>query len=128
MSVITFTLNGELVSAPALQTVLEAAREHKVRIPTLCHLDGVGDIGACRLCLVEVAGSPRLLPACLTRVAEGMEVQTDTPRLQEYRKMIIEMFLSERNHICGVCVANGHCELQDRAAELGVDHVRFEYL
>jgi bidirectional [NiFe] hydrogenase diaphorase subunit len=128
MSVITLTINGELITAPAAQTLLEAAREHDIRIPTLCHLDGVGDVGACRLCLVEVAGSNRLLPACLTHVAEGMDVQTSTPRLEEYRKLIVEMFLSERNHICSVCVANGHCELQDRAAELGVDHVRLDYL
>ena len=87
-----------------------------------------GDVGACRLCLVEIAGSNRLLPACVTRVAEGMEVRTDTPRLQEYRKMIIELFLSERNHICAVCVANGHCELQDLAVAVGMDHVHYDYL
>src|ERR1700676_1656662 len=128
MPVKTLTINGQLVSAPETQTLLDAARTHNIAIPTMCHLDGVGDIGACRLCLVEVTGSNRLLPACLTHVAEGMEVQTHTPPREEYRKMIIEMLLSERNHICAVCVANGHCELQDRAAELGVDHVKLEYL
>jgi bidirectional [NiFe] hydrogenase diaphorase subunit len=124
----TLTIDGKLVSAPEGQTILEACKERGVRIPTLCHLEGVGDVGACRLCLVEVAGVNRLLPACVTQVAEGMEVRTATPRLQEYRRMIVELFLSERNHVCAVCVANGHCELQDRAAELGVDHVRFDYL
>jgi bidirectional [NiFe] hydrogenase diaphorase subunit len=128
MAVKTLTINGQLLTAPESQTILEAARDHKIAIPTLCHLDGVGDVGACRLCLVEVAGTNRLLPACVTQVAEGMEIRTETPRLEQYRRMIIEMLLSERNHICAVCVANGHCELQDKAAELGVDHVGLDYL
>ncbi len=124
----TLNIDGKLVSAPEGQTILEACKERGVHLPTLCHLEGVGDVGACRLCLVEVAGVNRLLPACVTQVAEGMDVRTSTPRLQEYRRMIVELFLSERNHVCAVCVANGHCELQDRAAEMGVDHVRFDYL
>lgn len=128
MAVVTLTINGELVSADAQQTLLEAAAEHGITIPTLCHLDGVDDVAACRLCLVEVTGGGRLLPACATRVAEGMEIRTDSERLNAYRQMIIEMLLSERNHVCSVCVANGGCELQDKAAELGVDHVRLDYL
>jgi bidirectional [NiFe] hydrogenase diaphorase subunit len=77
---------------------------------------------------VEVAGGTRLLASCVTEPAEGMEIHTDTSRLREYRKLIVEMLLTERNHVCAVCVANGHCELQDLAAALGVDHVRLEYL
>jgi bidirectional [NiFe] hydrogenase diaphorase subunit len=127
MTVQTLTIDGILLSAAEEQTLLDVAREHGIHIPTLCHLEGVSDVAACRLCLVEVAGSGRLLPACATRAAEGMEVRTDTDRLREYRRMIVELFLAERNHICSVCVANGHCELQSLAAELGVDHVRFEY-
>ena len=68
MSVQTFTLNGQLVTATADQTILQAAREQGVEIPTLCHLDGLSDVGACRLCLVEVTGSNKLLPACTTAV------------------------------------------------------------
>jgi bidirectional [NiFe] hydrogenase diaphorase subunit len=128
MSVVTLTIDGNLVSATTEETVLQAAREHGVRIPTLCQLDGLSSWGGCRLCLVEVSGSRRLLPACVTRVAEGMEVRTSSDNLREYRRMILELLFAERNHICSVCVANGHCELQSLAAELGMDHVRFEYL
>jgi bidirectional [NiFe] hydrogenase diaphorase subunit len=127
MSVVTLTIDGREMNAPGEQTLLQAAREHDIDIPTLCHLDGLSDVGACRLCLVEVAGSNKLLPACVTAAAQGMSVQTNTPRLQEYRKMIIELFLAERNHVCSVCVSNGNCELQNMAAHQGVDHVRFDY-
>jgi bidirectional [NiFe] hydrogenase diaphorase subunit len=128
MGVVTLHIDDLAISANEGQTLLEAAREHGIAIPTLCHLDGVSDIGACRLCLVELAGSPRLFPACVTRVAEGMTVRTATPKLVEYRQMILELFFSERNHVCSVCVANGGCELQALAAQHGMDHVRFDYL
>jgi bidirectional [NiFe] hydrogenase diaphorase subunit len=128
MGVVTLQIDDRAMSANEGQTLLDVAREHGIRIPTLCHLDGVSEVGACRLCLVEVAGSPRLFPACVTRAAEGMVVHTATAKLIEYRRMILELFFSERNHICSVCVANGACELQALAAELGMDHVRFEYL
>lgn len=128
MSVVTLTINDRTVTAAVGQTVLEAAREHGVEVPTMCHMDGVSDVGACRLCLVEVQNVPRLLPACVTKAAEGMVVHTATPKLVEYRKMIVELLFAERNHVCSVCVANGGCELQSLAAGQGVDHVRFEYL
>ena len=127
MSVMTLKIDGHVVNAPAGQTLLDAAREAGVVIPTLCHLEGVGDVGACRLCLVEVGGGTKLLPACLTTVAEGMDVRTATPRLREYRRMIVELLFAERNHVCSVCVANRSCELQDLAVAVGMDHVRYEY-
>lgn len=127
MSVVTLQIDGKEINAPAGQTILQAAREAGIAIPTLCHLEGVHAIGACRICLVEVAATRRLVPACVTPVAEGMQLQTRTPRLQEYRRMILELLFAERNHVCSVCVANGHCELQDLAAVVGMDHVRFPY-
>jgi bidirectional [NiFe] hydrogenase diaphorase subunit len=127
MMVKTLTINGQPLGAREDQTILEAAREAGIAIPTLCHLEGTADVGACRLCLVEIAGG-RLLPACVTRVEEDMSIETDTPRLHEYRRMIVELLLAERNHVCSVCVANGNCELQELAISLGVDHVRFNYL
>jgi bidirectional [NiFe] hydrogenase diaphorase subunit len=127
MAVVTLTINGKPVSAHAERTILEAAQEAGIRIPTLCHLEGASDVAACRVCLVEIDDSNRLQPACVTKVAEGMSLHTDTKRLQEYRRMIVELLFAERNHICSVCVANGHCELQNLAMEAGVDHVRFEY-
>ena len=128
MTVKTLTIDGTQVSARADETILEAARTAGITIPTLCHLDGLSDVGACRLCLVEIAGSHKLLPACVAKVAEGMQVTTDSERLREYRKMIVELLFAERNHVCSVCVANGHCELQDLAIAVGMDHVRYAYL
>src|SRR5262245_13037508 len=128
MAVKTLTIDGKLVSAREDETLLAAAREAGITIPTLCHLDGLSEAGACRLCLVEVAGSARLHPACVTRVREGLEVRTDTEQLRAYRRMIIELLFAEGNHVCSVCVANGHCELQDLAIAVGMDHVRYDYL
>jgi bidirectional [NiFe] hydrogenase diaphorase subunit len=128
MSVVTLTINDTEISARVGETILEAMRDANIRIPTLCHLDGLSDVGACRMCLVEVAGSNKLLPACATRVAEGMVVQTNSERLQKYRQMTIELLFAERNHVCAVCVANGHCELQDQAIAVGMTHVRFDYM
>ena len=127
MSVKTLKIDGIDVAIAEDATILQAAREAGVPIPTLCHLDGVTDIGACRLCMVEIAGTPRLFPACVTQVAEGMEVSTNTPKLQEYRRMVVELLFAEGNHVCSFCVANGNCELQDVAIEVGMDHSRFPY-
>ncbi|MGA7934090.1 MAG: bidirectional hydrogenase complex protein HoxU [Kovacikia sp.] len=127
MVVKTLTIDDRLVSAREQETVLDAAQEAGIPIPTLCYLEGVSAVGACRLCLVEVKGSSKLQPACVTKVTEGMEVKTNTERLQKYRCMIIEMLFAEGNHICSVCVSNGHCELQNLAISMGMDHVRLEY-
>lgn len=128
MSVVTLKINGKMVNAPAGQSILATAKEANIPIPTLCHLEGISDVGACRLCLVEISGSNRLLPSCLTPVAEGMDVQTSSDRLMEYRRMIVELLFAERNHVCSVCVANRHCDLQDLATSVGMDHVRFDYM
>jgi bidirectional [NiFe] hydrogenase diaphorase subunit len=127
MAAKTLVINGKHISADEGATILEAATDAGITIPTLCHLDGVYDVGACRLCLVEVAGIPKLLPACTTRVTEGMEVRTDSERLVRYRRMTLELLLAERNHVCAVCVANNNCELQSLAYGLGVEHVRYSY-
>jgi bidirectional [NiFe] hydrogenase diaphorase subunit len=128
MAVKTLSIDGKAISARDDQTILAAAGEAGIRIPTLCHLEGTSDVGACRLCLVEAKGTDRLMPACVTKVAEAMDIQTDTPRLREYRRMIVELLFAERNHVCSVCVANGNCELQDMAIRVGMDHVRYDYL
>jgi bidirectional [NiFe] hydrogenase diaphorase subunit len=127
MSVKTLTINGEMISAREGETLLMAAQEAGFPIPTLCYLAGVSTVGACRLCLVEIEGSSKLQPACVTQVAEGMVVRTHTDKLQAYRRMTVEMLFAEGNHICAVCVANEHCELQDLAIEVGMDHSRFPY-
>jgi len=123
----TLTIDGEEISARSDQTILDAAREHNVKIPTLCHLEGLSEVGACRVCLVEVKGARRLLPACVTQVQEGMEVTTHSPKIDRYRTMIVELLFAERNHVCSVCVANGNCELQSLALTLGITHVEIPY-
>ena len=128
MAVITFTIDGEQYSAKEENTILHIAHENKINIPTLCFLEGLSLLGACRLCMVEVEGSSKLLPACSTKPTEGMIVHTNTERLKRYRKIIVELLASEGNHQCAVCVVNGDCELQDLAYEVGLDHVRFPYL
>jgi bidirectional [NiFe] hydrogenase diaphorase subunit len=123
----TLVIDEQEVSARAGQTILEVARENDIDIPTLCHLEGLSNVGACRLCLVEIKGSNKLLPACVATVQEGMEVSTNTDRLRKHRHAILELLFAERNHICSVCVSNGHCELQTLAQEQGLTHVRLPY-
>ena len=123
----TLIIDGEEVSALRGQTILEVARENDINIPTLCHLEGLSDVGACRLCLVEIKGSNKLLPACVATVFEGMEVTTNSERLQKHRRTILEMLFAERNHICSVCVSNGRCELQTLGQEQGLTHIRLPY-
>ena len=127
MAVVTLTVDDHAVTAADGETILSAARAAGIKIPTLCHLDGVSDAAACRMCLVEIGNSNKLQPACVTKAAEGMVVRANTEKLQEYRRMIVELLFAERNHVCSVCVANGHCELQTLAAEADMDHVRYEY-
>lgn len=127
MAAKTLTIDGKQISAAEDATILQAAEDAGVTIPTLCHLEGVYDVGACRLCLVEVAGLAKLLPACTTRVSEGMVVGTNSERLRKFRRMTLELLFAERNHVCAVCVSNGHCELQTLAASHGMDHVRYDY-
>ena len=126
--VVTLQIDGRDLSARDDQTILEVAREHQIRIPKLCYVSGLSIYGGCRLCLVEVEGVNKLLAACTTVVSEGMQVRATSPRLESYRRMILEMLFAERNHVCSVCVSNGHCELQALAQELGLDHIRYPYI
>ncbi len=124
---ITLTIDDKAISCRSGETILQVARENNIDIPTLCYLEGLTVWGGCRLCMVEIAASPKLHAACATECTEGMTVRTTSPRLKQYRKMIVEMLFAERNHVCSVCVSNGHCELQNMATKLEIDHVRFPY-
>ncbi len=117
----TLKIDGVDVGAREDETILELAQENGIFIPTLCHLEGVHDVGACRLCLIEVKGTSKLLPACMTYAEEGMEVITNSERLLTYRRQVLDLLFSERNHVCAVCVSNGHCELQWLAQKLGIE-------
>jgi bidirectional [NiFe] hydrogenase diaphorase subunit len=116
-----------LVSALEGQTILEAAKEAGKYIPTLCYLEGLSAVGACRLCIVEVSGTDRLLPACTTPAQDGMSVTTTSPKLMQYRRIALELLFVERNHVCAVCVSNGRCELQSMATTMGVTNMRYWY-
>ena len=124
---LSIRIDGELISAPEGQTILQAARDNGKQIPTLCDLKGLTPVGACRLCIVEVSGTDRLLPACTTPIQEGMSVTTNSPKLSLYRRISLELLFVERNHVCAVCVSNGHCELQSMATAMGISTVRFAY-
>ena len=124
---ISVRIDGEFCRATEGQTILDVARANKKYIPTLCFLEGLTPSGSCRLCLVEVAGVGRLLPACTTPIQNGMSVTTNSEKLLRHRQMATEFLLLERNHYCAVCVSNNHCELQAMAVRLGITHVRFPY-
>lgn len=123
----TLTIDGQAVGAREDQTIMQVARENNIFVPALCAIEGLTPVGACRLCIVEVKGVNKLLPACATRIEEGMEVTTNSEWVANYRRTILEMLFSEGNHICSVCVSNGHCELQTLAKKLGMTHVRVPY-
>lgn len=124
----TLIIDDKPVSGVEGETILQVARENGIDIPTLCNMEGLSSTGQCRLCMVQMKGSSRLLPSCATQIEEGMEVVTNNEQIARYRRMIIELIFSERNHICAVCVSNGHCELQAMSQRLGVTHIPFEYL
>jgi bidirectional [NiFe] hydrogenase diaphorase subunit len=116
-----------MIGAIEGQSILQAARAAGKYIPALCYMEGLTAVGACRLCTVEVSGVNRLLPACTTPATDRMSVTTNSSKLQQYRKIALELLFAERNHLCAVCVSNGHCELQDLAMKHGVTSVRYPY-
>ena len=102
-------------------TILQAARENGFSIPTLCYLEGLNEIGACRLCLVEVKGQQRLVSSCNTKVREGMEISTRSAKVRMARRLNVELILSQHNCNCPSCPRNGNCQLQRVAAQLGIN-------
>lgn len=117
---ISLTINDMPVEAEKGSTILGVARAHNIYIPTLCHHPHLTHFGACRLCLVEVAGTERLLPSCTTIIAEDMEIRTDTPRLNGIRRTLVELLLMHHPLDCLVCDKGGECELQNIAFNLQV--------
>lgn len=120
MENVNLKINGLDVSAPAGSTILEAAHIAGIKIPTLCFLKDINEIGACRMCIVEVKGARNLVAACVHPINEGMEVRTNTPQLLEARKRTLELILSDHDKKCLSCVRSGKCELQALCQELGV--------
>lgn len=125
MSEITLTINGAEIKAKEGDTILEVCKANGIEVPTLCHYDGLSDVAACRLCLVEIEGERRLMPACTYPVRNGLVVQTHTERLEKYRRLILELMFTEKNHLCAQCVASGECELQALAYRYQMDSLRY---
>ena len=121
MDMVNVKINGIAVSVPKGSTILEAARAAGVEIPTLCYLKDINEIGACRICMVEATGARGLVTACVYPVAEGMEVQTNTARVQKARKTTLELILSTHDKKCLSCVRSGDCELQKLCKDYGVE-------
>ena len=122
---INLKINDIPVTVPEGTTILEAALDAGIKIPTLCFLKNVNEIGACRICVVEVKGARSLVASCVYPVSEGMEVQTNTPKVRESRRMTLELILSNHRMECLTCSRNAHCELRALAAEFGIDAVRY---
>ena len=118
-------INGIPVTVPEGTTVLEAARDAGINIPSLCYLKGINEIGACRICVVEVKGARSLMASCVYPVSEGMEVFTNTEKVRQSRRLTLELILSNHRMDCLTCARSGQCELQDLARDLGIDAVRY---
>ena len=122
---VNLTIDGKSTSVPKGTTILEAARQLNIHIPTLCWLKKISTTGACRICAVEIAGVNRPMTACDTPVKEGIEVTTRSEALTQARKQIMELILLNHPLDCPVCDAGGECDLQDKCFELGVNRQHF---
>ena len=121
MEMVNCKINGIAVSVPKGSTILEAARIAGVDIPTLCYLKDINEIGACRICVVEATGTRGLVTACVYPVSEGMEVQTNTEKVQKSRKTTLELILSTHEKKCLSCIRSQDCELQKLCRDYGVE-------
>ena len=126
---ISLHIDGQLCETAEGRTILEVARANNIAIPTLCYMEGLTPWGGCRLCIVEIEGSPKIVPACTTPAVAGTKIITKSERLQNLRKATLELLFSERNHICPMCQYNkGDCGLQHQGYMHGMDSIRYPYL
>ena len=114
---ITLTIDGQEVTVPSGTTILDAAKIVSIKIPTLCYLREVNEIAACRICVVEVEGLDRLVPACTTQVRDGMAVRTNSDRVKRTRRINLRLILSQHDSNCPLCIRNGNCTLQELARD-----------
>lgn len=117
---VTLTINGQQISVPEGTTIMEAAKKVGIHIPHLCFLKDINEIAACRICLVELIGTEKLLTACDTECREGMEISTNSPRVRKIRKLNVELLLSDHRSECTSCVRSGNCTLQTIANDIGI--------
>ncbi len=123
---VRLTINDQMVTVPEGMTILEAARKVGIEIPHLCFLKGINDIGACRVCIVEMQGMDKLITACNTPVEEGMILYTNSPRVRATRKTNVQLILSDHDGKCATCVRSGNCLLQSLSNDLGVLELPYE--
>ena len=128
MAEITLTINGQSVKGKTGDTVLAICKANGIDVPTLCHLDGLTDVGACRLCVVEIQTEKKPIPACNYPARDGLVIKTNTPQIERYRKQVLELLFAERNHFCMFCESSGDCELQKMAYRYQMDNNRFQSL
>src|SRR5215471_12266709 len=122
---VTLEIDGQTVTVPEGTSIMRAAALADLNIPKLCATDTLKAFGSCRLCLVEIEGRRGYPASCTTLVADGLKVSTETPKLQQLRRGVMELYLSDHPLDCVSCPANGHCELQDMAEELGISETRY---
>jgi formate dehydrogenase major subunit len=122
MTTVNITINGQAIIAPTGSTILKAAQGAGIDIPTLCHHPALLPVGACRICLVEIKGQRNLQTSCTFPITEGLDIQTESPRVVNARKLILDLLFSERNHYCMYCEMSGDCELQNLGYRYGIDH------
>lgn len=123
---VKLTINNKKIEVPEHTTILDAATKYNLKIPNLCYLKGLNEIGACRVCLVEVDGVSRLVTACNNTVEEGMVVYTNSPKVRQVRRTNVELILSQHDAKCAVCVRSGNCSLQTIANDLGIIDIPYE--
>ena len=123
---VTLTIDGKTVTAREGTTILEAARDNGIHIPSLCYLKEINQIAACRICVVEIEGITRLMPACDNQVAEGMVIRTNSPRVREARRVNLQLLLSQHDCRCATCVRSGNCTLQKLANDMNLLSVPYE--
>ncbi len=126
MDKVKITIDGIEMEVPSTYTILDAAREAGIDIPTLCHLKGINEIGACRMCIVEVEGARGFATSCVMPVSDGMKVKTNTPAIRDARRVTLELLLSAHDKKCLTCTRNQNCELQALAEKLHIDDIEFE--
>lgn len=122
---VTLKIDGRTVQAEPNSTVLEACMAQGIKIPTLCNLKDINNIGACRMCLVEDAKTGKLQASCVLPVSEGLEIKTSTPKVLEARRAVLELILSDHDRSCLTCKRNQTCELQALANEMGIEDIEF---
>jgi len=126
MEMVNITIDTRKIRVPKNYTVLEAAKYANIKIPTLCYLKGINEIGACRMCVVEIKGAKSLQAACVYPVSEGLEIYTQTPAVRESRRVTLELILSNHDRKCLTCTRSRTCELQKLAEELNINDIHFD--